>query len=76
MIENEIMPDEEKASKKPPQNIKESMIEIFTLDGNISKISYFSQEDEINKLLRSCSNGFFYKISFNGNVQESGRVCL
>ncbi|MCK4922711.1 MAG: hypothetical protein KAS71_16775 [Bacteroidales bacterium] len=75
MVKNELMTDEN-VLEMDPQNKTESMIEIFTLDGNISKISYFSQEDEINKLKRSCSNGFFYKISFNGDVQESGRVCL
>lgn len=61
--------------EKNTDNKKEGIIEIFTLEGNISKKSIFSNEDEVNQLMQSCFGAFFYKIIRNGVVVENSRIC-
>lgn len=55
---------------------KKNILELITLDGNISRKAVLYQEDDICDLMSSCSGVFFYKISKGGDVWKSGRIIL
>ena len=66
----------EKARIESSDFSKNNILELITLNGDISKKAVFNQEDEICDLMSSCSGVFFYKISKGGDVWESGRIIL
>ena len=55
---------------------KDTIIELISLEGNISKKAFFNHKNEIPDLFGSCCGVFFYRISKGSDVWKSGRIVL
>ncbi|MCF8379393.1 MAG: hypothetical protein K9H49_07440 [Bacteroidales bacterium] len=62
-----------KGKEKTPAET-EATVEIYDLEGNMTQKVSFLKECDIEKFLKSCCFGIFYKILRNGEVVDSGRI--
>ena len=52
------------------------VIELITLDGNVSKKARVKSEQELKTRFGCCSGLFFYKIIKKGVVMKTGKILL